>query len=146
MAIQQLDNLVKIGKLKIEPPERAEFDGLVRSGSVRLKDAQNEKLAAESRFDLAYNAAHALGLAALRWHGYRSDNRYLVFQCLEHTVGMAKEKWRVLDRAHTQRNAAEYSGEMDVDAELLAALLRVGRELEEYVLRLEPPAGPKKSK
>jgi len=35
---------------------------------------------------------------------------------------------------------------MDVDAELLAALLRVGRELEEHVLRLEPPAGPKKSK
>ena len=29
---------------------------------------------------------------------------------------------------------------------MFAALLRVGRELEEYVLRLEPPAGPKKSK
>jgi len=92
MPIAQLDNLVKIGKLKAEPPERVEFEGLVRSGRAWLKDAQNEKLAAESRFDLAYNAAHALGLAALRWHGYRSEHRYLVFQCLEHTVGITKEK------------------------------------------------------
>lgn len=51
-------------------------------GRVRLKDAANATLGLESRFDLAYNAAHALSLAALRWHGYRSENRYLVFQTL----------------------------------------------------------------
>lgn len=145
MPLAQLDNLVKIGKLKVEPAERAEFEGLVRSGRARLKDARNDKLAAESRFDLAYNAAHALALAALRWHGYRSDHRYLVFQCLEHTLGMAKEKWRVLDRAHTKRNAAEYEGEMDVDAELLAALIRAGGELDELVGKLGVPQGTKKS-
>ena len=39
----------------------------------------------ESRFDLAYNPSHALALANLRWHGYRSDIRYIVFQCLQHT-------------------------------------------------------------
>jgi hypothetical protein len=136
VAIAHLDNLVKIGKLKAEPPERAELNGLVRSGRARLKDAQNEKLAPESRFDLAYNAAHAFALAALRWHGYRSEHRYLVFQCVEHTLGMTKEKWRVLDRAHQKRNAAEYAGDMDVDAELLAALIRIGRELDELVGRL----------
>jgi hypothetical protein len=43
----------------------------------------------ESRFDLAYNAAHALCLAALRWHGYRPTNRYIVFQGLPHTLGLA---------------------------------------------------------
>jgi hypothetical protein len=138
MSITQLDNLVKIGKLKAEAPERHELDGLIRSGRARLKDARNESLAAESRFDLAYNAAHALALAALRWHGYRSEQRYLVFQCLEHTLGMTKEKWRVLDRAHTKRNAAEYAGDMDVDAELLSALIRVGRELDELVGKLGP--------
>jgi type I restriction enzyme M protein len=36
-------------------------------------------LALESRFDLAYDAAHALSFAALRWHGYRSGNRYIVW-------------------------------------------------------------------
>jgi hypothetical protein len=85
MPSNQLVNLERIGKLKAEPPAKAEFDGLVRSGSARLKDSTNESLSRDSKFDLAYNAAHALALAALRWHGFRSENRYLVFQCLEHT-------------------------------------------------------------
>jgi hypothetical protein len=67
------------------PAAQAEIDGLIRSGTVRLKDAGNAANSLESRFDLAYNAAHALSLAALRWHGYRSENRYLVFRSLTHT-------------------------------------------------------------
>jgi hypothetical protein len=51
----------------------------VRSGHARLKDTQTPGLSLDSRFDLAYNAAHAFSLAALRWHGYRSENRYIVF-------------------------------------------------------------------
>ena len=80
-----LDNLVRGGQLKKEPPAQQELDGLIRSGLVRLRDAENATLSLEGRFDLAYNAAHALSLAALRWHGYRSENRYLVFQTLAHT-------------------------------------------------------------
>jgi hypothetical protein len=80
MSSTPLDNLVRAGKLKREPPAPAELDGLIRSGAVRLKDAELPALSLESRFDLAYNAAHSLALAALRSHGYRSDNRYLVFQ------------------------------------------------------------------
>ena len=41
-----------------------EFNGLVNSGKARLKDTKNETLAPESRFDLAYNAAHSFALAA----------------------------------------------------------------------------------
>lgn len=63
MPSSKLDNLVRIGQLKAEPPAQAEFDGLVRSGLVRLRDAENAALSLESRFDLAYNAAHALSLA-----------------------------------------------------------------------------------
>jgi len=61
----KLQNLVRIGKLKTEPPSRAEFEGLLRSGERRLEDSENGNLNLESRFDLAYNAAHALALAAL---------------------------------------------------------------------------------
>lgn len=58
-----LENLV--GKsLRTEPPDDAEINGLIRSGKARLKDASNAQLSMESRFDLAYNAAHALCLAA----------------------------------------------------------------------------------
>ena len=82
----------------------------MRSGNARLKDAQLASLSLDSRFDLAHNAAHAFSLAALRWHGYRSENRYIVFQCLEHTVRLSPEQWRILEQAHRKRNIAEYEG------------------------------------
>lgn len=86
-------------------------------------------LSLESRFDLAYNAAHALSLAALRWHGYRPSRRYLVFQTLPHTLAMPAEQWRVLDQAHGKRNLMEYEGTADVDAQLVEALVRVTHEV-----------------
>lgn len=140
MASSPLDNLVRIGKLKAEPPAQAEFDGLVRSGLVRLRDAENATLSLESRFDLAYNAAHALSLAALRWHGYRSENRYLVFQSLTHTLALDASQWRVLDQAHNKRNLAEYEGDLDVDDALVEALIRTARTVAERVAALGPVA------
>jgi hypothetical protein len=50
----------------------------------------------------------------MRWHGYRSDSRYLVFQCLEQTLGLETVKWRVLDQCHKQRNLAEYEGYLEI--------------------------------
>ncbi len=129
MRIKQLDNLVKIGELKEEPPNQKELDGLIRSGLRRLDDAERAELNLESRFDLAYNAAHSLALAALRFHGYRSESRYLVFQCLQHTVKLPQEQWRVIDQAHRKRNLAEYEGELDVDEQLVASLVRIAREI-----------------
>lgn len=136
MPLAALDNLVKIGQLKREAPAQSEFDGLQRSGLVRLKDAGNTTLSLESRFDLAYNAAHSLSLAALRWQGYRSENRYLVFQSLSHTLGLANEQWRVLDQAHRKRNLAEYEDHLEVDEQLLAALIRVTHTLAKQVQSL----------
>jgi len=124
MPHDQLDNLVKVGKLKAESSSDQEVAGLISSGLARLRDAGNETLSVESRFDLAYNAAHALSLAALRRAGYRSENRYLVFQCLKHTLDLPNEQWRVLDHAHRKRNLAEYEGHLDIDLALLEALLR----------------------
>jgi len=136
MGHPQLDNLVRIGKLKTEPATQGELTGLIASGSGRLADAAREELSIESRFDLAYNAAHALALAALRFHGYRSDSRYLVFQCLQHTLDLPPEQWRVLDQAHRKRNLAEYEGEIDVDSQLVEAVLRVARRVEQRMLGL----------
>ena len=136
MPQDELNNLVRIGKLKLEPPGRAELEGLLRSGSLRLADSRRTDISLESRFDLAYNATHALALAALRAEGYRADSRYLVFQCLQHTVGLSSAQWRVLDQAHRKRNLAEYEGELDVDEQLLVAMLRVAREIEKRVSSL----------
>jgi len=139
MSHPQLDNLARIGKLKTEPATEGELRGLLRSGTHRLDDAARDDLSLESRSDLAYNAAHALALAALRFCGYRSDSRYLVFQCLQHTLDLPAEQWRVLDQAHRKRNLAEYEGEMDVDEQLVAALPRVAREVAKRVNDLVAP-------
>lgn len=139
MSIAELDNLVRVHRLSTEPPAASEIDGLVASARARLTDAENESLHLESRFDLAYNAAHALALAALRWHGYRSETRYLVFQCTKHTVGLPPAKWRILDEAHRKRNLAEYEGQIDVDTALVEGLVGVARELEGLVDALGPP-------
>lgn len=134
-----LENLARIGKLKREAPDAREFAGLRRSGRVRLADARQTALSLESRFDLAYNAAHALALAALRWHGYRSENRYLVFQALEFTLGLPSPVWRVLALCHERRNLAEYEGHLEVDERLLRDLLFAAGELLLRVEAMEPP-------
>ena len=112
MSHPQLDNLVRIGQLEDRAPVDSEIAGLMRSGLSRLADAERKDLSLDSCFDLAYNAAHALALASLRKLGYRSNSRYLVFQCLKHTLDLRNEQWRVLDEAHRIRNLAEYEGDV----------------------------------
>lgn len=129
MTSEQLNNLSKAHQLKVEPPSQQEFDGLKRSGRARLIDARNASLSIESRFDLAYNASHSLALAALRWHGYRSENRYLVFQVLEHTTGLGPEVWRIFAKAHEKRNLAEYEGFVDVEERLIEDLIEATKTL-----------------
>lgn len=140
MPLPELENLVEIGKLKRELPAQAELDGLIHSGEARLVDAGNEDLAFESRFDLGYNAAHALSLAALRWHGYRSDSRYIVFQVLPHTLGLGASVWRVLAKCHDVRNRAEYEGYLDIDEILLRDLVAAAEEVRSALRRLGPPS------
>jgi hypothetical protein len=138
MALPHLDSLVRIRQLKAESASQTEIDGLIRSGMARLNDASVETLSLDGQFDLAYNAAHALSLAALRWHGYRSENRFMVFQCLEHTVRLPPDQWRVLDQAHRKRNVAEYEGHLDVDRALVEALIRVAHEIARRIAALGP--------
>ena len=103
-----LENLCGPGtSLRKEAPDAKEFAGL-----KRLADADKHANSLESRFDLAYNAAHALCLAALRRSGYRAANRYIVFQALQHTLGVGPEVWRVVAKCHDVRNRGEYEGDL----------------------------------
>jgi hypothetical protein len=136
--MKALDNLVKTRQLHPEPPDQAEFDGMVSAASAKLADVRLEGLSADSQFSLAYGAAHALSLAALRWHGYRTDKRYLVFQCLKHTLQLEDAQWRVLDQCHRRRNLAEYEGQVDIDTQLLTELIALTDELLVRVRALGP--------
>lgn len=139
MSLKELDNLVEAGLLKSEPADRQEFGGLVASARKRLADAKKVELSAESKFDLAYNAAHSLALAAMRRHGYRPANRrYIVFQALTQTLGIKPEIWRVLDKCHGRRNSFEYDGTFDVDDRLLMDLMAAAEQLQAAVDALGP--------
>ena len=122
MSLPELDNLVRIGQLKAEPRNAQEVTRMLAMAQTRLSDAKLSKLSLEGRFTSAYNAAHAAALAALRWHGYRSENRYTVFQCLTHTLGWPANRWRVLDTAHQKRNLAEYEGYLEVEESTVAEM------------------------
>ncbi|MCW2314247.1 hypothetical protein [Rhodoferax antarcticus] len=122
MSLPELDNLVRIGQLKAEPRNTQEVTRMLAMAQTRLRDARLNSLSLEGRFTSAYNAAHAAALAALRWHGYRSENRFTVFQCLPHTLGWPANRWRVLDSAHQKRNLAEYEGYLDVEESTVAEL------------------------
>jgi hypothetical protein len=131
-----LDNLARIGQIKPEPRNDAEVRRMLAMARTRLSDAGLSKLSLEGRFTSAYNAAHAAALAALRWHGYRSENRYTVFQCLSHTLGWPAARWRILDIAHKKRNLAEYEGFLDVEESVVAELCAVVSGLIDDVAKL----------
>lgn len=135
---KELANLARIGKLAAEPGTAGEIKGLLISGDEQLADARNESLALSSRFHLAYNAAHAYSLAALRWHGYRTDSRYLVFQALPHTLGLPAATWRILAKAHEVRNLAAYEGHFDADMTLLRNLIEAADAVRAAVVALPP--------
>lgn len=130
------ERLARNRQLAAEPANRAEYDNLVRSGLARLADAENAALSLESRFDLAYNAAHALCLAALRHRGFRSSKRYVVFQVLPDTLGVEPAVWRVLDKAHKLRNQSEYEGIVDVEENLVRDVISACKEVAERISKL----------
>ena len=98
MALTALDNLVRIGQLKAEPRNALEAARMLAMARTRLADARQ---------------------------GYRSENRYTVFQCLAHTVGWPPSRWRVLDAAHQKRNLAEYEGYLEVQESTVEELCAV---------------------
>jgi len=140
MTSYELESLARTGALKAEAPSRAEYDGLLALGEARLVDAERKELAPASRFDLAYNAAHALALAALRRMGFRAENRRRVFETLAHTTSLSDSSRRVLIKCHERRNFAEYEGLYDIDRRLLDDLIRAVQELRAALRRLTPPS------
>ena len=142
MAHPKLDNLVSAGLLEVEATSETELMALLEAARTRLHDAGVPGLSVEGSFDRAYQAAHALALAAMRWHGYRPKNRAVAFQALEHTVGWPAAKWRVLSLAHTKRNAVQYDAVMDVEKSLVDELVRITGELVIAFERLGKPPKP----
>jgi len=129
MAAEALANLARIGQLKVQAPNPAEIQRMLKLARTRLADAQLAHVSVDGRFASVYGAGHAASLAALRWHGYRSENRFTVFQCLPHTLGWPPHRWRVLDAAHQKRNMAEYEGYLDIEESMVRELIALVGDL-----------------
>lgn len=139
-------NLVGPGKaLKLEPPVANEVQGLLEVGAAKLEDARNTALSMQGRFDLAYGAAHALSLAALRRMGYRPSNRYIVFQLLPHTLGLPASVWRFLVMCHNKRNLCDYEGVMEINDRLLFDLIAAAQAIESALSELDLSETPAKT-
>lgn len=143
LALPALDNLVRNRQLKAEPRNDAEIERLLAMARTRFRDAGLKGASPEGRFISAYSAAHAAAVAALRWHGYRSENRFMVFQCLPHTVDWPAARWRVLDSAHQKRNLAEYEGVLEVEESGIKELCDLTTDLIADVAKLVGAAKPK---
>lgn len=143
--VSRFERLCGPGKpLKQEPADEHEIAGLRRSALARLNDASKKEPSVDSRFDLAYGAAHALCVAALRCHGYRASQRYIVFQLLPDALDLGPETWRVLARCHELRNLAEYEGESHVSVDLVDELIAICRMLMERLEKVRSAAFPAK--
>lgn len=129
MTIEALENLVRMGQLKSEAPDPTEVQRMLTQAKTRCADARQDNISIDGRFSSIYGAAHAASLAALRWHGYRSENRFIVFQCLSHTLGWLPNRWRVLDAAHQKRNLAEYEGFLDIEESMVLELIDLVSDL-----------------
>lgn len=136
MGTAALDNLVRIGRLKPEPAREGEPVRLLQIARNHLADAQLREVSLNGRFAGVYSASHAAALAALRWHGYRSEHRFTVFQCLAHTVQWEPARWRALDLAHQKRSRAEYEGALDVEESTVAELIVLTKALIADVAKL----------
>jgi hypothetical protein len=79
-----------------------------------------------------------LSFAALRRCGYRSSNRYIVFQLLPHTLSLGPEVWRVLSKCHDLRNLGEYEGDLNIDDRIVTDLLAACRGVAERLSKLPP--------
>jgi HAMP domain-containing protein len=134
---EPLRNLVKLGQLQAEASSPDEIAGFLQKAAQRLQDAQTPALSSSSRFTLAYDAAHALALAALRLHDLRPGrglgHRSVAFQSLAHTVNAPQALWSALNRYHSKRNQSEYGGLTDASEAEAKDITALAAQLQEIV-------------
>jgi hypothetical protein len=139
----QLDVLCRHnGPLQSEPPNADEFMRLCASAARSLADSWVPNISLQGRFMFAYGAAHAWCTAALRYHGYRPQNRIIVFQALPHTLSLGPEVWRVLSHAHSRRNKVEYEGGLDISESFVHDVVKATEIVAQAVKALPPVPRP----
>jgi hypothetical protein len=125
MASPNLEGLARDGELQRVAAAPPEIRRLLDRAAGLLLDSRRQSLATESRVSLVCEAAFAVASAALARRGYRTINRDLAFQCLEHTAGSPPAELAVLAMLLQRYRRAERDG--SAEAEDLALVEDAGR-------------------
>lgn len=141
-----LENLLKIGRLKVHEPDDAEVQRLLAAIKRNLADAAAVNISDETRFDAAYKAVMQCALVAMLAAGYRPvanepGHHQTLIQSLPLTLGVGNDMWVVLDALRRQRNANDYTGQ-PVTAGAVAECLAQAKALEKALrghLRAQHP-------
>ena len=107
-------NLLAAGVLQQHQPSLAELETHLSQARDALHDAALKGTSASGRFNGLYNDGHQLTLAAFKMLGYRSGDgarhRKSLFESLEHAVPATERDKPIFEKAHRDRNNAEYHG------------------------------------
>lgn len=115
------------------PEEMRELMGIARRD---LKDCQTEGLSDDWRFNIAYNAALQLAIAALAAAGYRASrdsHHYRVIQSLALTVGADADLVSQFDAFRKKRNISAYERMGTVSQQECGEMVKLAMTLEKQV-------------
>ncbi len=107
-------NLLATKVLQQHQPSLVELETHISQARDALHDAGLKETSASGRFTGLYNAGHQFALAAFKILGYRSGasagHRQNLFESLEHAVPATEKDKPIFEKAHRDRNNAEYHG------------------------------------
>lgn len=107
-------NLLASKVLHEHKPSPQELETHIGQARDALHDAGLKGTSASGRFRNLYDAGHQLTLAAFKIQGYRSGDspghRQSLFASLEHAVPATERGMPIFEKAHRDRNNAEYQG------------------------------------
>lgn len=137
-----LDNLMKIGRIKVPTTSAAEIGDLLAAAARNLADARAENISVENRFDAAYKCVMQSALACMMASGFRPDTKapghhQTVIQSLPKTVGLLPERVAVLDALRNKRNLSDYTGRLIDPASLRTCITEAERLLSEVTAWLK---------
>lgn len=109
-----LQRFLNEGRLKHQPTNRAEIEGLFSVARRDLADAQVVGLSADRRFATAYNAALQLATVVLRSEGYRTSGQAHHWVTLTVLPALMNPKMQstadYLNACRSKRNTVDYDG------------------------------------
>lgn len=133
-----LADLVDKDRLVHAPSSREEIQAILARAARALSDAAVPELGPASRFDIAYTAAHAFALCALRAHDLRpapgARHRGLAFLTLVHTIDAPEALASSLNGYHLLRSKAEAGDRDEVSEKDAKAMLKLAVALAKRLL------------